>query len=123
MTEESCTKQHEILIDSKAALKRLENDKDLYKDLLLLYKSDAPKILSILESSLNPENLEQARIAAHSLKSTSRTIGADYLGGIAAQIEAAIYEKNQEKAAEFFPLLKSRFELVMSEIESICRDI
>jgi HPt (histidine-containing phosphotransfer) domain-containing protein len=119
MVEESCMQNHSILIDSKAALQRLENDNDLYTELLLLYINNAPNLLNTLEISLNPEDIEKAGIAAHSLKSTSRIIGADYLGGIAAQMEAAIHENNLEKAEIILPTLKSRFELVIGEIESI----
>jgi len=121
MAEANCMKTHDILIDSKAALERLQNDNDLYREFLIMYHSDAPGLLEKLESSLNPQDIEKAEMAAHSLKSTSRTIGADYLGGIAAQIEAAIHDKNLEKAKDCLPLVKSQFGLVIGEIESIIR--
>jgi HPt (histidine-containing phosphotransfer) domain-containing protein len=121
MAEESCMKRHDILIDSEAALEKLQNDNDLYREFLIMYQSDAPGLLETLELLINPEDIEKAEMAAHSLKSTSRIIGADYLGGIAAQIEAAIHDKNLEKAKDIIPQLKSRFELVIGEIESIIR--
>jgi CheY-like chemotaxis protein/HPt (histidine-containing phosphotransfer) domain-containing protein len=56
-------------------------------EIVSLYLEDAPRQLHDLQVSLEVGKLEVAQRAAHSLKSTSRTVGALHLGELAAAVE------------------------------------
>ncbi|MDA0782188.1 MAG: CHASE domain-containing protein [Rickettsiales bacterium] len=82
-------------------IKTLENFKSLMKNntriALESYLEDSKKYIEILKSGIELKNIEEIMSASHTLKSSSRQIGADAIGEIAAQIEEDTRENNLNK--------------------------
>jgi len=56
------------------------------RDLTCTFLADTPRLIADLDSPA----IDRAKIAAHSLKSTSRLIGASILSGLAAALESRL---------------------------------
>ena len=63
---------------------------DLLSRVVGLYRQTAPKLLADLDGALERNEFEAARSAAHSLKSSSRNLGAETLAEHCEYIERAI---------------------------------
>ena len=111
------------ILDTETGLGYCMNDKDFYREMLVEYiKSDRR---ADLEGSLEKNDIESYRIAIHSLKSTSLTIGAVRLSEEAKAIESACKEgdvdfvKSQHKKCmlDYKTILDKLSEYLASEKE------
>ena len=72
-------------------------DAELYLSILREYALSAPDRRESLQAALAAEDWQRYGLLAHSLKSTSRTIGADALAGMAAVLEKAAKEGDADR--------------------------
>ncbi len=75
--------------DTSSALRYLQQDEDLYRDLLRQFVTDAPGKQDQLSASLAQDDCGGYAIVVHALKSTSLTIGATQLSELARALEEA----------------------------------
>ena len=76
-------------IDPEIGLRYCQNDPDTYRSILREYAQNIDEKLTGLRSCLDRESWKNYAIIAHSIKSTSRMIGATALSEAAAALEAA----------------------------------
>jgi signal transduction histidine kinase/FixJ family two-component response regulator/HPt (histidine-containing phosphotransfer) domain-containing protein len=74
-------------INVSPALARFNNDMESYLQILSSYAKHTPTFIS---NARNFDDLEWYRIAVHSIKGSSRGIGADELGNLAEKMEQAV---------------------------------
>ena len=65
-------------------------DGEFLAELIDEFLADAPVQLESLREALGSDDAEGARRAAHTLKGTSRTFGADALGSLCKEVESAV---------------------------------
>jgi CheY-like chemotaxis protein len=73
-----------------AELREIIGEKDfptVFQDLLQSYLEDSPNIINNLENARANQNLVEIKLNAHSLKSSSISLGATYLAAICQQLE------------------------------------
>jgi HPt (histidine-containing phosphotransfer) domain-containing protein len=75
-------------IDLEKVAKRFNGDASLFIEVLRAYAKHTPPILESLRSP-SAESLRGYAIAVHGVKGSSYGIGADSVGGLAAELEAA----------------------------------
>ena len=83
-------------IHVESAMVYCQNSLAFYRMLLREYVRDAKTRIKALESAYDGDNWESYRINVHSLKSNSKTIGAEELSGKAAKLEAAVKEGDMD---------------------------
>lgn len=76
-------------VDARSGLYFCQNDMDMYKSILSEYCAEQKNKLPNLESCYGSHDWKNYEIYIHSLKSTSKTIGANKLFELAAELEAA----------------------------------
>jgi signal transduction histidine kinase/CheY-like chemotaxis protein/HPt (histidine-containing phosphotransfer) domain-containing protein len=76
-------------IDTKSGLGYCQNDRDLYRSLLLEYAGSAQSKSEEIDRAYEAKDWRNYSIPVHSLKSSSRMIGATMLSGMAAELESA----------------------------------
>ena len=82
------------LLDTATGLGYCMNDESFYREMLTEYAKNDRSVE--LDNSLAKGDVENYRIAIHSLKSTSLTIGAVQLSEMAKALESACKEGNLE---------------------------
>jgi len=108
--------------DPQLALSRIENDRELYIELIQIYLEDAPGLVRDLEPAIKTRNFEVASLRSHSLKSTSRTVGAEGLGEVAAEAEQAILHRDWPSAEALIEVIKKLFEQVQMCLVEVARN-
>ncbi|HSW17793.1 MAG TPA: ATP-binding protein [Ramlibacter sp.] len=74
--------------DKEAVLAMLDNDADLYRRLVDLFKSDGPATLEGLREAYRAGRSKDAARMAHTLKGSAGSMGAFYLAQVAQQTES-----------------------------------
>jgi PAS domain S-box-containing protein len=75
--------EEELVFDCEAALKRLGGDRALFAEMVEILADEGSQLVSTIDTA----EREQARRAAHTLKSQAATVGAESLRRRAAEIE------------------------------------
>ncbi len=88
---------NEAGVDTDAGLNLCSKDMDMYKSVLEAFAKEEKTKIELIRSSYESEDWKNYEIYVHSLKSSSRTLGAEKLGSTAAGLEAAAREENVEE--------------------------
>jgi signal transduction histidine kinase/ligand-binding sensor domain-containing protein/DNA-binding response OmpR family regulator len=83
------TQPHRLEYDRQAALDRLDGDEELLRTVLGVFFADTPKQLQVLKQAVGNEDMEVVVRQSHSLKGACLSIGAQFLGDVAFEIECA----------------------------------
>ena len=81
-------------IDIETGLRFCQNDKDLYRSIILDYAQTSDEKIKNIVEYFNKEDWKNYGICVHALKSTSKTIGALELSEKALRLETAANENN-----------------------------
>ena len=106
-------------LDTRAALARLDGDRDFYQSVLVLCRRDWPEILRSIKQALAARDLPQTRRLTHTLKGHAGNIGADALREAAQQLENACAADDQAAAEACLEKLTPLFEVVMRALDSL----
>lgn len=93
-------------IDMESALRRLDGNKRLFKDLLLEFKRDYAGVLDDLRGALRIGDIEAAQRIAHTIKGVAGNLSAKDLMAASGSLEIGIRDGNMED----MDLLMERFE-------------
>ena len=105
-------------IDVEEGLKNCGN-MDSYLSILKVYYESVPMTESNIVTAFNEENWKDYTSYVHSLKSTSRTIGAKELSAFAAEMEAAGNDHDIDKIKARQNELMTLFETVKNTLEKV----
>jgi len=76
------------VFDEQAALAYTGNDRQLLKEVIGLFRKDAPSSLRRIERAMRKRDSDALRMAAHALKGAIATVGSSRGREVAAEIEA-----------------------------------
>lgn len=91
----------------------------LIKRVVMLYQQDANQIVSGISHALSVMDFEQAFRLAHSLKSSSATIGAYVVADIAKQIESAIKQQQDTQLSNLVEILCIEYQNLTAELANM----
>ena len=97
------------VLDPQAALDRLDDDDELYRELVELYLEDTPKQMDMLKDVLVSGDSAVVERQAHSIKSASANVGLERMRAIAGQVEASGREGQLALAKEKFEVMEAEF--------------
>ena len=104
-------------LDDKAILELQEmigeeDFPEVFSDLIETYLNDSPNLIDNLIIGAQEKSLKQIQINAHSLKSTSATLGAIEFSEVCRQIEVFCIEEKLHEACSLIPTLKEEYQQV-----------
>ncbi len=76
-------------VDTAKGMEYCQNEEDIYRDVLSEYAQESNTRRVLIQECYDKKDWENYGIYVHSLKSTSRMLGADELSGLAAGLEKA----------------------------------
>ena len=106
-------------IDPKAGLLNCQGDEALYWTLIEEYVYGSEEKARDLTFYRETRDWGNLAIVAHSIKSSSMTIGAKVLSEIAANVERALDERNEEAAESNLPVLMTRYDDLVAAIRPL----
>lgn len=92
-------------------------------ELIETYLEDTPHLLASIRTGLEDDDREGIRRAAHSLKSSSATLGASSLASLAKNLEVMARDGPLEGGAAALAEIELMFEQVQKELERVRDDI
>lgn len=92
---------------------------ELLEDLVQTFLSETPPILEEMSQALETNDLEVAQRHAHSLKSSSRTLGLTRFGQLCADIEVALRQDRAEDAKTLAMPIMRQYDTASSALSSM----
>ena len=105
------------VLDLEAALRRLDGDHDLLRDVASFYAQDAEPLLREIEQALAVADAEEAGRAAHSLKGLASNFG-PACAAAAEAVEHAARERDLRRAGELLPALTAEVERLTAALRT-----
>ncbi|MGN0597338.1 MAG: ATP-binding protein [Ruminiclostridium sp.] len=109
--------ENSLNLNASAGINQIAGNKQAYMEILEIFYNSAPKIKETIEKSLRMRDIQRYTIEVHSLKSSSKGIGAENLSEIARQLEQAGKAGEQRILVLKTPLLMEAYNDVLDEIE------
>lgn len=104
-------------IDYESGMKYSGGSSELYAEILKAFEDNAEKHMKLLEKSYESGDIESYAVYAHSLKSTSATIGAAELSELAKKLETYAKDGKTELIAENHSRLMELYREIVEEIK------
>lgn len=106
-----------IHIDARKGLYHSGNNIKSYEEVLKAYYEEGAKKKKILHRAFNKRDTKQYMISVHTLKSTSKNIGAEELAMQSEQLENAVRQKDWRYVLAKHGLVYELYERVLCELE------
>jgi HPt (histidine-containing phosphotransfer) domain-containing protein len=107
----------------RAVLKELrslqgEGETDLIAELFETFRGDAPTLIAAMRTAATHGNAEQLKQAAHSLKGSSASLGANPLSALCAEVEKMGRAGSMTGAAEKVDQIEQEYARAIKVLES-----
>ena len=106
-----------VPVDIAAALRWVDDDRELLAELIEIFLEDCPRRLHELEQAVKEGNANGVRQAAHSLKGMVAGFGAGSAHGLAAEMEGLGKAGDLSKTLDLLPTLLLEFARVMNHLK------
>lgn len=108
-----------VAVDINVLKSLVGSDQTIIKEFLQDFLRDAQKIADQLQSAVANSQVDDAKFAAHKLKSSARSVGALALGEWCMRMEEAAKQEDIEKLGRLLPGFKQELIEVKGDIEKI----
>lgn len=105
------------VFDFDSALEAFMGDEDVLKNVLGSVLDKIPTQIELIKQALEGGDMETVRTESHGIKGGSWNLCMQFLGDIAAKVEAAAKEKDAETCRALLPELEKGFEITKGVIE------
>lgn len=99
-------------IDLEELLARVEDDRELLRELLLIFKEEFPQRFQALREAVESLDATRVVLEAHSLKGMLSNLAASEAAAVAAELERSARNKETAKFREAF----AHFETIAKEL-------
>lgn len=107
------TDSSQQIVDFEAALRRLDGNRKLLRDMMGFFREDSPALLRQIEDGLESSDAVSARRAAHSLKGLASGFDAEHVSSLAFEVEKHVSEQEFDRAQECFAKLTPAVESLL----------
>lgn len=111
--------EDECPIDEKTLKNMFGDDPGVFKEILNDFMLHTFKVIKEIKTGWENRSSEEVEMAAHKLKSSARSVGANELGNICSRLESAGTENDLVSITQNIPLLDSEMNKVEQYIKSL----
>jgi len=104
------------VLDYATALGDLGDDEEIYDEVLETFLDDTPSILNDIKAALDAGKAEDVYRGAHSIKSTSRTIGGMRMGDVCFQLEQSAKAGDISAGKEMLEAIEKEYAVLLDEL-------
>ncbi len=97
------------MLDIDNALKRLDNDIDLFNELIRIFIKDTVLRINELKSAINNNDISTLERTAHTIKGSASNIGAIEISNVAKNLEFVAKGKETDKANDYIKELEEAY--------------
>jgi two-component system sensor histidine kinase/response regulator len=111
------------IIDLTELLARVENDRELMRELLLIFKEEFPRHLQDLRAAVDSLDCEKVATAAHTLKGMLANLAASAAAGAAARLEQIGRSREVTQIQEAFVALENASKELLSQLDMCMAEV
>ncbi len=111
--------QESEAVDLASALERLGGDRNLYDELVGVFKNECPSMAAEMRRAIDDNDVKTLARSAHTLRGSSSNLGAVAVAEAALELEKLARAEKLDGAGKQFKVLESEIERLFSELESI----
>jgi two-component system sensor histidine kinase/response regulator len=104
-------------------LERVDNDQELLRELLNIFKEDFPQTIQSLQSAVNSEDLKNSSRLSHTLKGMLSSLGATPAAAAAAKLEALSSAGETASLKGAFNALEAEAHRLLPELEAYMAEV
>ncbi len=104
-------------------LDRVDNDQELLRELLTIFKEDFPRTMQSLETAIRAEDLKNAARLSHTLKGMLSSLGATRASGAAAKLESLSSAGETASLEGAFSALEAEAHSLLPELEAYMAEV
>jgi two-component system sensor histidine kinase/response regulator len=104
-------------------LERVDNDQELLRELLNIFKEDFPQTIQSLQSAVNSEDLKNSSRLSHTLKGMLSSLGATSAAAAAAKLEALSSAGETASLEGAFNALEAEAHRLLPELEAYMAEV
>ena len=106
------------VLDSVSALHIMGDDREIYDEVLETYLEVTPDVFHSLEDAVHADDRVTLKRYAHSLKSSSQTIGGMKIGASALQLEKNAETMDKASVLQHITLLKQLYDELIGALKN-----
>jgi HPt (histidine-containing phosphotransfer) domain-containing protein len=111
------------VLNVKELLTRVENDRELLLELVMIFKEKLPAQLESLQKAIQAENMDVVANAGHSFKGMLSNLAASRAATAAEHLEGLGRKGDKEEVNEAFIALQEEISLLLPELESCAAEM
>jgi two-component system sensor histidine kinase/response regulator len=104
-------------------LDRVDNDQELLRELLNIFKEDFPRTIQSLESAVRAEDMKNSARLSHTLKGMLSSLGATRTAAAAAKLEALSSAGETASLEGAFHALEAEAHSLVPELEAYMAEV
>ncbi len=108
----------EAAVNLDELLARLDNDRELLRDLVVIFKDDFPRQMSLLHRAIAESDLKTTERASHTLKGMFLSLSAARAAAAATRLEQFARAQDTRALAIALKLVENEGALVLPELEA-----
>ena len=109
----------DLPLDLDLALQRLDNDRDLFCDIIDIFLAECPQSIAAIEAAVQAGSGDTVYRLAHKLKGAVSSLAAQRATSLATSLEAAGHRGDMAEAGKLFAQLKSESEQLRPQLCAI----
>jgi HPt (histidine-containing phosphotransfer) domain-containing protein len=98
-------------------LARVENDHELLRELIAIFKEDFPRLLQVLQKSVAIQDLKNVQETSHALKGMLSGLSVTRASALASQLEQMGRDGITSRMTETLELLEQEVENLLPELD------
>lgn len=119
LTEKQIMGQQVVPVDIRVLQALVGDDPAIIQEFLSDFSTSAQEIHDQLHIAYQQHQLDQVKAAAHKLKSSARSVGAQMLGEYCENIEQAAKSHDEQRVTSLLPLFDAELQAVKHYLETI----
>jgi HPt (histidine-containing phosphotransfer) domain-containing protein len=104
-------------------LERVDNDQDLLKELLAIFKEDFPRTMQSLESAVSATDLKNTSRLSHTLKGMLSSLGGARAAAAASKLEALAADGEEAALKDALAALESEAARLLPELNAYAAEV
>jgi HPt (histidine-containing phosphotransfer) domain-containing protein len=112
-----------MTLDSAELLARVDNDRELLRDLLMIFKEEFPRHLLAVREAVEARDGKRVATAAHTLKGMLSNLAANEAAATAARLEQMGLRGESSTFPEAFAALESDAKKLLPQLESCMAEV
>lgn len=109
--------------DFADVMNRVDNDRELLRDLLVMFQREFPQTIRSLDASVGAADTKNAVALSHKLKGMLSNLGGTRAAAAAADLEALASSAQKRSLDEAFACLKHESAALLAEVETYLSEV